>query len=973
MGMRKEYTLLYTDIVDSTAVNTRLGDAGMASLWDEHDRRSRELLRQWRGREIDRSDGFLVLFDQPADAVAFCSHYHRMLGSLPVPLRARAGLHVGPLTLRENGPEEVDLGAKPTEVVGIAKAMAARLMSLAQGGQTLASPAAQEALRGSGALDGPWRCVSHGYWRMKGLDSVIELFEIGDAHSSFVPPADGDKSQRMVQMGGAWVGAREVPHNLPGERDSFVGRSLELQAVARQFSEGARLITLTGPGGMGKTRLALRYAWSWLGDHPGGLWFCDLAAARGIDGLLHAVGQGLDVPLGNDAAVQLGRAMAGRGRCLVILDNFEQLRPYARDTLGRWLDAAPQARFIVTSREVLGLAGERNQALAPLAADDAATLFHQRARAAHAEHDPGAEPEATRQLVDLLDGLPLAIELAAPRVRVMPTPELLARMGNRFRVLAAGSGRPDRQATLRATLAWSWDLLSPDERSVLAQLSVFEGGFAWPAVQAVVHLGLGGSTPGDDAPWIIDLLQSLVDKSLVTPRLGARFNLLRSVKDFAAEELSREGSFPGSGPELAAATRHRHYAYYAALTEAQTTAGHCIELDNLVRACEHAAADDQADLAVGCLRRSWTALRMSGPFVFATQLAERMRSMQALQEEHRLWIDQVAGRAHLALGDQVLAREAALRTLGADIPPEDDEAWAAAHSLMGEVEMAAGDYQASAEHLERAMAHATRLGPSYWLRWVLNAQGALMQYQGRLADARRYFSEALAIGFAEGNKQWQAALLNNLAGLHFSEGELEQARKTYEQALNLSSEVGSTRFEGSARCNLGVVLHELGQHQRASEELAQALEVAKALGYARLVHVVHCNLGLVAEASNDLARAAHHFGAARDAAQSCQEPRAEAQYNAYLAGTQCRMDLQAEAADTIDRARALLVDKPDPLAEGLLYCSLSEWHLRATREDEGLAAFAQARQVLANHGWHADTELGRRVRLTARRLGLEPA
>ena len=378
--MRKDYTLLYTDVVDSTAVNSRLGDAGMETLWAEHDRRSRELLRQWRGIEIDRSDGFLVLFDAPPDALAFIDDYHRMLATLPVPLRARAGLHLGPLLRRENLPSEVLLGAKAVEVVGIAKAYASRLMALAQGGQTLASPSAHAALEAAGALSGRWRSVSHGHWRMKGMDNVIEVFEVGDTRSAFVPPADSDKSQRVVQIGGAWVGVREVPHNLPGERDSFVGRSEELKTLAQQFAEGARLLTVTGPGGMGKTRLALRYAWSWLGDHPGGLWFCDLASARGADGLLFAVGQGLEVPLGNDPLAQLGRAIAGRGRCLVILDNFEQVRRHARDTLGRWLDAAPQARFIVTSREVLGLPGERTLALAPLAADDAAALFHQRAQ-----------------------------------------------------------------------------------------------------------------------------------------------------------------------------------------------------------------------------------------------------------------------------------------------------------------------------------------------------------------------------------------------------------------------------------------------------------------------------------------------------------------------------------------------------------------------------------------------------------------
>lgn len=964
--MRKDYTLLYTDVVDSTAVNARLGDAGMATLWGEHDRLSRELLRQWHGIEIDRSDGFLVLFDSPPDAVAFIVSYHRLLATLPVPLRARAGIHVGPLVRRESLPSEVQLGAKPVEVVGIAKAIAARLMALAQGGQTLMSPSARSALEAAGGLDGPWRSVSHGHWRLKGLDNVVELFEVGDAHSAFVPPPDGDKAQRVVQMAGAWVGVREVPHNLPGERDSFVGRSEELKTLAQRFTEGARLLTVCGPGGMGKTRLALRYAWSWLGDHPEGLWFCDLSSARGLDGLLHAVGQGLDVPLGNDPVAQLGRAIAGRGRCLLILDNFEQLRPHARDTLGCWLDAAPQARFIVTSREVLGLPGESMLSLAPLPADDAALLFHQRARSAHALHDPAADPQATRKLVDLLDGMPLAIELAAPRVRVMPTAELLARMGDRFRLLAARSGRPDRQATLRATLAWSWELLSPDERAVLAQLAIFEGGFAWPAVQAVVRLGGNANeddspNDSDEAPWIIDLLQSLVDKSLVAPRLGARFNLLRSVREFALEELATEGSFPTSGQVLKAQVRLRHARHFASLTETQAIAGRCTELDNLVRACENAAADGQADEALACLRLSWSALRMVGPFVAGADLAAKVQAMPQLQPRHRLWAEQVEGLAHLAMGNQAAARAAAERALAAVDDHADRRGEIAAHVLMGEVALGVGSFETAETHLGHALALAHVLQDNYWRRWVLNAQGASHQYQSQYRESRACYTEALAISFDEGSADWQAALLNNLAGLHGAEGHWERARVAFEQSLELAREAGSQRFEGNARCNLGLVYKEMGRLDQAADELALALATAQRLGYARLAHVVSCNLGLLAEAQGDWASAMAHYSLAAEGARHSLEARSEAQYNAYLALALC-MSGQADKAEAcIGRCQTLLAEKPGALHEGMLACSQAVWHQRSGRIEAGHAAMAHARAIAAEHQWNGESELGLRI------------
>ena len=915
--MRKNYTLLYTDVVDSTAVNSRLGDTGMALLWNEHDRRSRELLRQWRGSEIDRSDGFLALFDSPSDALAFALAYHRMLTTLPVPLRARAGMHVGPLVKRESTASDVQLGAKPVEVVGIAKAVASRLMALALGGQTLLSPQAHASLRAESEAvgeGGPWRSVSHGHWRMKGLEQVVEVFEVGDEHSAFVPPTDNDKSQRMVQMRspgaafsteGTWVSVRDVPHNLPAERDSFVGRAEQLKTLAQAFTDGARLLTISGPGGMGKTRLSLRYAWSWLGDHPGGVWFCDLASARGPDGLLHAVGQGLDVPLGPDALGQLGRAIAGHGQCLIILDNFEQLRRHARDTLGVWLDAAPQARFIVTSREVLGITGERTLALASLETEDAAALFHQRARAAHAEHDAATDADATRELVDLLDGLPLAIELAAPRVRVMRTPELLARMGDRFRLLAGASGRPDRQSTLRATLAWSWDLLSPDERSVLAQLSVFEGGFAWPAVQAVVQLRVGLSELDDqtelsgaddeDAPWIIDLLQSLVDKSLVAPRLGARFKLLRSVQEFAAQQLLTERSFHGAGPGFDLAVRRRHRKFFAAWDEKQATAARGEELDNLVRACQQAIDDSASEDAVTCLRLAWAVLRLTGPINAALQLAHAVAALPMLPPLQRAGVEWVAGHAQSLLGDSDTALNSLARGLEAlaQLPPVDaavQNLMARLHNVKATIRISRREFVAAAEHLNIAQQQLA-LCDAMTQCSVLNALGVLAHRQDQLGTARQHYQSALQTAFTAGDSRWQSALLGNLAGLLYGEGKLEAARASYEQSLTLALTSGDRRWEGDARCNLGQVHHDQGRLDEAEAQLQQSLKLALAIGHARLAHTVTCNLGLVAQKRGDLEAARHHFLDALARAQACADRHSERLYQ------ECLDKAMAEAID----------------------------------------------------------------------------
>ncbi len=961
--MRSEYTLLHTDVVDSTAVNTRLGDVEMTTLWNRHDRLSRDLLRTWRGREIDRSDGFMVLFDSAADGAGFAAAYHRMLAGLPVPLKARAGLHVGPLTLRENTPDDVALGAKPLEVVGIAKAVSARLMTLAQGGQTLASASAQAALAADPAC--PWRRVSHGHWRMKGLDEVLEVFEIGDDQAAFMPPPDAEKSRRVVQVRGEWVGLGEVAHNLPAERDSFVGRSSELQALAAQFSGGARVVTVAGIGGMGKTRLALRYAWAWLGDHPGGVWFCDLSAARELDGVLYAVAQSLDVPLGNDPVAQLGRAIAGRGACLVILDNFEQVKRHTLDTLGRWLDAAPAARFLVTSRELLGLDGEHALALEPLPHADATALFHQRAREAHAAHDAQTiDPAVMRELVDLLDGLPLGLELAAPRVRVLPPHELLKRMSDRFRLLSAGAGRPGRQATLRATLQWSWELLSPAERSALAQLAVFAGGFTWAAAEQVLDL-----SACDDVPWVVDLVQSLVDKSLVRGLPGQRFSMLRSVQEFAADQLQTPGTFPASGATFAHALRLRHRRYFAQLDEAAISDGNFAELDNLVAACHQAIADQDPGDAFACLTLSYAVLRMTGPFRTAAELAAAVGALPGAPPAVAAGACAVEGYALHACGDIEGARAAVqrgLQTAPPDLPHELDR-------LLGEVHMLAGEFDAADACFRRALACADRHANPISRCAALNSLGASAQYQGRLAEARDHYQTGLAIAQVAKHRRWQASLLGNLAGLHYAQGRLDEAREAYEHSLALARQINSRRQEGHARCNIGLILHELGHSAEAESELLQALQTARSMGHVRLVHTVLCNLGLVVEARGDPAGAAAQFEAAMDAAHAIHDRRSEAQYCAYLAQAQGRLRRIDAAWQAVERGRQLAAQSRDPLTDGLLACAAADVEQARGDVAAAHAALASGRAILAEQAWDARSELGRRIAFTTARWAATPA
>ncbi len=228
------YALLFTDIVDSTRLVERLGDAAAASLWTEHDWRARQLLTEQGGREIDRADGFFLLFDDVRAAARYAIGYHDAMATLG--LSARVCLHAGPVTLRDNDPTAVALGAKSTEVEGLAKPIAARILALARGGQTLLSAAAWQAL--GDELPAGAGSRSHGHYRLKGVEEPMEVFELGTAASAYTPPADVDKAYRVVRDGDLWLPLREVRHNLVPERDAFIGRSAELRTLSQRLGSG---------------------------------------------------------------------------------------------------------------------------------------------------------------------------------------------------------------------------------------------------------------------------------------------------------------------------------------------------------------------------------------------------------------------------------------------------------------------------------------------------------------------------------------------------------------------------------------------------------------------------------------------------------------------------------------------------------------------------------------------------------------
>jgi len=933
--MTEVRTLLFTDIVDSTQLNENLGDEAMRLLWQAHDSRARELMAVWRGEELARSDGFLVLFSCASDAAFFAVAYHRALREIDSRLEARVGVHVGSISLRENPEMDRSRGAPRFEVDGVALPLAARVMGAARGRQTLLTLQAVQGLASTSL-----RTKAHGHWRVKGIATPIELFEVGDEGSLFEPPADSTKAYRVVRIGEEWAPLRKIANNLPAERDPFVGRDDALHSLQKVLEEPTRLVTLLGIGGIGKTRLALRHARTWLGDYPGGAWFCDLSACRGVDGIVHAVAQALDIPLGNsDPIQQIGSVISSRGPCLVILDTFEQVARHAEATVGVWMAQAAQAKFVVTSREILGIAGEHTLVVAPLQPEEGAQLFMRRAAAASDRFTPGEHDlEAIRPLVKLLDGLPLAIELAAARTRLLSPRMLLDRMNERFSLLSARGGRLDRQVTLRATLDWSWDLLSPHEKAALAQLSTFEGGFTIQAVEAVLH-----SAPDPHAPPPLDNLQSLLDKSFVRQVSEERFDLLQSVQAYAAQHLQAEGRFEGSGPMAALAVESRHGAYFAAFAADDVFRSRGVELSNLSTACRRAVARGDAPVALGSLALAWAALELRGPFKLGVDLSMLVLSMPRLSSA--CGANLVLGSALRALG-KIEPAQAAFESAACNARASGDRRCEAeALRRLGNLQAGVGLLDEARARLAASLALAKALEEPLLECEALSGLGELHLLIGSFDAALANWEEALTLARKAGSQRWEGGILGNLGTVHCGRGDVAEAWHSYKSALDISRELGNRKWEGETLCNLGLLEHLQGNRSAARANLETSLQVARDIGHARLEAFVLCNLGIVEDADENSSSAKDYFTASLRMAESSGDRPLQGQVLGYLGLSNLRLREPKEGRRLLDLGKETLQALRDDFNLAMLLCNSAEAYLLVGEQELARADFSAAQRL----------------------------
>ncbi|MGH3136203.1 MAG: ATP-binding protein [Gaiellaceae bacterium] len=551
-------TFLFTDVEGSTRLLHELGVEAYTEALAEHRRVIREACTRERGVEVDtQGDAFFFAFSTAPEALAAASALTQALSTGPI--KARVGLHTGTPLLTDEGYTGSDV------VLG------ARIASSAHGGQVVLSSATRELLHHSAALT---RLGDH---RFKDVEAPVSVYQLGSA--IFAPLKTISNT------------------NLPRPASSFVGRQAELAVVLAQLAAGARLLTLTGPGGSGKTRLAIEAASALVPEYQAGIYWVGLSALRDPALVTETIAQTLGAKDGLEDHI-------GEREMLVLLDNLEQVIDSAPE-LASLLARCPNITLLVTSRELLRVSGEVEYPVLPLAEPEAVTLFCQRSTL-----EPTGEIST---LCTRLDSMPLAVELAAARTKAMSPAQILERLSGRLDLLKGGRDADPRQQTLRATIEWSHDLLSLEEQELFARLAIFAGTWTLEAAEEVCDADL-------------DILQSLVEKSLVRFS-NERYWMFETIQEYARERLHQSGE--------ADVVRIRHMEFFVATAEAMhrewmygtdlrsSNLWFRTERDNLRAAVESAA--DRIDLQLALLhaiRSHWT-----------LSPAERRRRLEAALSE----------------------------------------------------------------------------------------------------------------------------------------------------------------------------------------------------------------------------------------------------------------------------------------------------------------------------------------------------
>jgi predicted ATPase/DNA-binding SARP family transcriptional activator len=668
------------------------------------------------------------------------------------------------------------------------------------------------------------------------------------------------------------------PRRAPTPPTPLLGREGELAALADLVRrDDARLVTLTGTGGIGKTRLALELVRRLAPEFRHGSAVASIATLREPTLLAGKILEALGIPeVGPNAEEEAMRVLAD-SELLLLIDNFEQVLP-AAGSIARLLESAPALKVIVTSRAPLRVAAEREFPVPPLADDEAAELFIARAQAADpsfalSERNAGAVADICARL----EGLPLAIELAAARTNLLPPVALLSRLGNRLELLTGGRrDAPQHQQTLRMTLDWSYDLLEPDAQRLFARLGVFAGGCTLASAEAVC--GGEGS--------VLEGLSALVDESLVRQRETfagePRFSMLEIVREYALERLSASGD----GDE----TRRRHLEHFVSFAE---------EAEPKLADRDQIAWFDRLEDEHDNLRAALAFALASDDPSSALRLAVGVR---------RFW--QIHG--YLVEGRQAL--ESAL----AATPDVPSELRANALNMSGILAGEQGEFDAARVSFKSALEDAHAVGATRVISSALVNLGNLAFFGGELDAARDLYKESIEYFASLDDIRGQALAKENVGLMALTAGDVPEAVTWLTAALELAREVGDDREIGAASRSLAAAMIELGDSARATSLLAESLALARELGEPHGIAVCLDTFAGLAATADEVERAATLFGAS-DAARASigakRQPDHQILYDRWLARTLARLDTKTYATH-YENGRALTLDEACALALG---------------------------------------------------------
>jgi predicted ATPase/class 3 adenylate cyclase len=884
---------LFTDIGGSTQLWEQHPDAMRLAL-ARHDALLRAAIEAHDGHVFKAlGDAFYAAFSTAPQALAAALASQRALQAEPWgevgSLRVRMALHTGVAELRDG------------DYFGPALNRVARLLTAAHGGQILLSQATYHLVRDGLPEDASLRDL--GAHRLKDLQQPEHLFQL--LHPAL--PADFPPLHSLEAFA----------HNLPRQLTSFIGREREMREV-KEFLATTWLLTLTGSGGCGKTRLALQVAADLLEAYADGVWLVELAALA--DPTL--VPQTVASPLG--VREEPGRPLTATltdylrpKQVLLILDNCEHLLTACAQLVEGLLRGCPKLRILASSREGLGIGGEQTYRVPSLSLPDArhlpplerlhefeaVQLFADRARLSQATFSiTPANAPAVVQVCERLDGIPLAIELAAARVKALPVEKLNERLDDMFRLLTGGSRTAlPRQQTLRALIDWSYDLLSEVERALLRRVSAFAGGWTLEAAEAVC---VGEAVEEGE---VLDLLTSLVEKSLVLYEEGegeGRYRLLETVRQYARDRLLEAGE--------AAAVRSRHRDWFLALAEEAeqglVEASQTMWLDRLEREHDNLRAALAWTVVEG---QGEAGLRLGGtlmPFwVVRGYLAEgrehlgRVLTLPGAEARTAARAKALYSAAALAclLGEYEAAR--ALLEESRAIFRELGEKGGIASSLhpLGDLARDQGDYGRARALLEETLAIWRELGDKRGIAFSLMGLGRAAQEQGEYGAARALLEESLAISRELGNKGGIASSLHSLGTLARDQAECGRARALVEESLAIWREGGYKLAVGWSLNSLGLTVRDQRDYGRARALLEESLAIFRELGNKRGIAWDLEGLATVAMVQGEPERAARLFGPAEGLREEIGNPLPtadRAEHDRFVAAVRAALGEEAFAA-----------------------------------------------------------------------------